>query len=255
MHHRELMCRIYDGKEEVSSAEYMPMVLQFGLSEEYDRLQISRLITLLGYWPDENLAMQLTVESLIRPRFQRWLRDTLMQCEKSQRNRIIIELAEADVCQHISRLQPILRLVNALGVRVAVTQAGLTLVSTSWIKALNVELLKLHPSLVRNIEKRTENQLLVQSLVEACAGTPTQVYATGARSRGEWQTLTKRGVAGGQGDFFASSQLLDTNVKNIRKDTRFNLPFNLFSRRITRAAPHGGVLVCSPDCCSKYAGE
>ncbi len=83
----------------------------------------------------------------------------------------------------------------------AVTQAGLTLVSTSWIKALNVELLKLHPSLVRNIEKRTENQLLVQSLVEACAGTPTQVYATGARSRGEWQTLTKRGVAGGQGDF------------------------------------------------------
>ncbi|KSB87039.1 hypothetical protein LFZ31_05260 [Salmonella enterica subsp. enterica serovar Newport str. S09097] len=99
------------------------------------------------------------------------------------------------------------------GVRVAVTQAGLTLVSTSWIKALNVELLKLHPSLVRNIEKRTENQLLVQSLVEACAGTPTQVYETGVRSRGEWQTLTKRGVAGGQGDFFASSQLLDTNVK------------------------------------------
>lgn len=213
VHHRELMCRIFDGHEEVSSAEYMPMVLQFGLSEEYDRLQISRVIPLLGYWPEENLAIQVTVESLIRPRFQRWLRDTLMQCEKSQRKRIIIELAEADVGQHISRLQPVIRLVNALGVRVAVTQAGLTLVSTSWIKELNVELLKLHPGLVRNIEKRTENQLLVQSLVEACSGTHTQVYATGVRSRGEWQTLTARGVAGGQGDFFASSQPLDTNVK------------------------------------------
>ena len=101
VHHRELMCRIFDGNEEVISAEYMPMVLQFGLAEEYDRLQISRLILLLGYWPQENLAMQTTVESLIRPRFQRWLRDTLMQCEKSLRKRIIIELAEADVCQHI----------------------------------------------------------------------------------------------------------------------------------------------------------
>ncbi len=50
VHHRELMCRIFDGNEEVSSAEYMPMVLQFGLSEEYDRLQISRLIPLLRYW-------------------------------------------------------------------------------------------------------------------------------------------------------------------------------------------------------------
>lgn len=210
VHHRELMCRIFDGTEEVISAEYLPMVLQFGLSEEYDRQQITRLIPFLSYWPEENLALQVTVESLIRPRFQRWLRDTLMQC---QRKRIIFELAEADVGQHISRLRPVVRLINALGARVAVTQAGLTLVSTSWIKELDVELLKLHPGLVRNIEKRTENQLLVQSLVEACKGTQTQVFATGVRSRSEWQMLTERGVTGGQGDFFAASQPLDTNVK------------------------------------------
>lgn len=213
VHHRELMCRIFDGTEEVISAEYLPMVLQFGLSEEYDRQQITRLIPFLSYWPEENLALQVTVESLIRPRFQRWLRDTVMQCEKSQRKRIIFELAEADVGQHISRLRPVVRLINALGARVAVTQAGLTLVSTSWIKELDVELLKLHPGLVRTIEKRTENQLLVQSLVEACKGTQTQVFATGVRSRSEWQMLKERGVAGGQGDFFAASQPLDTNVK------------------------------------------
>ncbi|MEG1212858.1 MAG: RNase E specificity factor CsrD [Leclercia sp.] len=213
VHHRELLCRIFDGHEEVVSAEYLPMVLQFGLSEEYDRQQISRLMPFLSFWPEEHLALQVTVESLIRPRFQRWLRDLLMQCEKSQRKRIIFELAEADVCQHISRLQPVVRLINALGARVAVTQAGLTLVSTSWIKELDVELLKLHPGLVRNIEKRTENQLLVQSLVEACKGTQTHVFAAGVRSRTEWQTLTERGVTGGQGDFFAASQPLDSNVK------------------------------------------
>lgn len=122
VHHRELMSRMYDGKEEVIAAEYMPMVLQFGLAEEYDRLQVTRLLPFLGFWPEENLALQLSVESLIRPRC--WLRDALMQCEKSQRQRIIFELAEADVCQYIGRLQPVMRLVNALGVRVAVVQAG-----------------------------------------------------------------------------------------------------------------------------------
>jgi len=213
VHHRELMCRFFDGTEEVLSAEYMPMVLQFGQAEEYDRLQITRLLPFLTFWPEETLALPVTVESLIRPRFQRWLRDTLMQCEKSQRERIIFELAEADVCQHISRLHPVVRLINALGSRVAVTQAGLTMVSTSWIKQLEVELIKLHPGLVRNIEKRPENQLLVQSLVEACKGTPTLVFATGIRTRNEWRTLTECGLTGGQGDFFASSQPLDTNVK------------------------------------------
>jgi diguanylate cyclase/phosphodiesterase len=213
VHHRELICRIYDGTEEVIAAEYLPMVLEFGLMEEYDRLQINRVLPFLNFWPEENLALQVSVESLIRPRFQRWLRDSLMQCEKSQRKRIIFELAEADVCQHISRLQPVVRLINALGARIAVIQAGLTLVSTNWIKQLEVELIKLDPSLVRNIEKRSQNQLLVQSLVEATKGTTMQVFAPGIRSRSEWQVLTECGVSGGQGDFFAASQPLDTNVK------------------------------------------
>ena len=57
VHHRELMCRIFDGTEEVISAEYLPMVLQFGLSEEYDRQQISRLIPFLSFWPEESALM------------------------------------------------------------------------------------------------------------------------------------------------------------------------------------------------------
>ncbi|WP_426446169.1 RNase E specificity factor CsrD [Siccibacter colletis] len=213
VHHREIMCRIFDGKEEVSSAEYKPLVQQFGLAEQYDTQQVSRVLPLLALWPEETLAMPVSVDSLIRPTFQRWLRDVLLECEKSQRQRIIFELAEAAVCQHISEVQPIVRLIKALGVRVAVIQAGLTVVSTNWIKVLNVELIKLDPGLVRNIEKRTENQLFIQSLVESCSGTQTQLFATGIRTRSEWQTLVEMGVAGGQGEYVAASQPLDTGVK------------------------------------------
>ncbi len=87
------------------------------------------------------------------------------------------------------------------------------MVSTSWIKQLDVALIKLHPGLVRNFEKRSENQLLVQSLVEACKGTSAQVFACGIRTKSEWLILAKCGVAGGQGDFFAASQPLDSNLK------------------------------------------
>ncbi|WP_148052206.1 RNase E specificity factor CsrD [Atlantibacter hermannii] len=213
VHHRELMCRIFDGEEEVLAAEFMPMVRQFGLAEQFDRQLITRIIPFLRFWPEETLAISVSVESLIRPSFQRWLRDSLMQCEKSQRKRILFELAEADVCQHINRLHPVVRLIQALGARIAVVQAGLTVVSTSYIKDLHVEVVKLHPGLVRNIEKRTENQLFVQSLVEACSATQAQLFAAGIRSRSEWQTLVERGVKGGQGDFFMASQPLDTSIK------------------------------------------
>ena len=220
VHHREIMSRIYDGTQELLPAEYMPLVQQLGLAESYDRQQVSRIIPLLTQWPEETLAFPLCVDSILQRSFQRWLRDTLLQCEKSQRRRILIELAEADVCQHIDRLRPVLRLLSGLGCRLAVSKAGLTVVSTSYIKSLQVEIVKLHPGLVRSIDKRDENQLFVQSLTGACAGTRAQVFAAGVRTRNEWQTLKERGIHGGQGDFFAPPEPIDPGRKKYSRRYR-----------------------------------
>ncbi|ADP11134.1 regulatory protein CsrD [Erwinia sp. Ejp617] len=213
VHHREILPRIYDGEKELLSAEYLPMVQQLGLAERYDRLLVKRVVTLTEWWPEETLAIPLTLDSLLQRSFLRWLRDSLLQCTQSQRKRILFELAEADVCQHINRLAPVFRLLYGFGCSVAVNQAGLTVVSTAYIKQFQIRLIKLHPGLVRSIDKRTENQLFVQSLLESCRQTGAEVFAAGVHSREEWQTLAELGVTGGQGDFFAASQSVNTSVK------------------------------------------
>ncbi|AUX92063.1 RNase E specificity factor CsrD [Mixta gaviniae] len=220
VHHRELLPRIYDGEKELLAAEFMPLVQQMGLAEAYDRQLMQRILTLSACWPQETLAVPITIDSLLQPGFQRVLRDMLLQCTKSQRQRFLFELAEAEVCQHFNRLQPALRLLQGFGCRLAVNQAGLTVVSTAYITLAGVELIKLHPSLVRNIDRRTENQLFVKSLLEVCRMTPTQIFAAGVRTRDEWQTLSALGVAGGQGDFFSTSQLVNSNVKKYSQRVR-----------------------------------
>ncbi|RBP65245.1 diguanylate cyclase/phosphodiesterase [Brenneria salicis ATCC 15712 = DSM 30166] len=213
VHHREMMSRIYDGAQELLAAEYMPLVQQLGLAASYDRQLIARILELSVSWPEETLAMPMSVDSLLQKPFIRWLQDALLQCPKQQRQRILFELAEADVCQYIGRLRPALNLVLGLGCRLAVTQAGSTLVSTTYIKSLPVEMIKLHPGLVRSLERRPENQLFVQSLTEACKGTQTIVFAAGVRTKEEWQTLLEKGVYGGQGDFFAASLSVGDELK------------------------------------------
>ncbi|MEY4476231.1 MAG: hypothetical protein RL248_1998 [Pseudomonadota bacterium] len=202
IHHREVISRIYDGEKELLAAEFMPLVQLLGLAERYDRQKIDRIIPLLALWPGETLAFSLCVHSLLHRPFQRWLRDTLLQCRKSDRKRIIFELAEADVCQHIDQIRPMIRLLLGVGCKVMVSQAGLTVVSTSYIKSLRVEMIKLHPGLVRNINSRYENQLFVESLAGACAGIHAKVFAAEVLTREEWQTLQEKGVYGGQGHFF-----------------------------------------------------
>ncbi len=207
--HREVQRRIFDGEQELLAAEFIPLVMQFGMSQSYDRRMLSQIIPLLSRWPDETLAFHLTVDSLLQRSFIRWLRDTLLQCAKRQRSRILIELAEAHLCQHIDRLRPAIRLLQGMGCRLAVSQAGLTVVSTSYLKIFPVERVKLHPGLVRDIDKRVENQLFVQSLIGACEGTQARVYASGVRTKEEWAMLVEKGIHGGQGDFFAGPQAVD----------------------------------------------
>lgn len=213
IHHREIISRIYDGEQELRSAEFTPLVQLFGLSERYDRQKIDRIIPLLALWPDETLAFSISVDSLLQRPFQRWLRDTLLQCRKSDRERIIFELAEADVCQYISQIRPMMRLLLGVGCKVIVSQAGLTVVSTSYIKSLRAEMIKLHPGLVRSINLRYENQLFVESLTGACSGTHAKVFAAEVLTRQEWQTLKEKGVYAGQGNFFAPPTLLNPGKK------------------------------------------
>ena len=213
VHHREMLARVFDGDKEVVSAEFMPLVLQLGLTDSWDRQLVTRIAALSEVWPDETLALPVNIDSLLQRPFQRWLQKLLLQCTKSQRKRFLFELAEADVCQHINRLVPVFRMLTAFGCRVAVDQAGLTVVSSAYIKQFPIEVIKLDPGLVRNIERRTENQLFVQSLLEVCKSAQTQVFAAGVRTRAEWQTLAGLGVSGGQGDFFAPSLPVNSNVK------------------------------------------
>jgi RNase E specificity factor CsrD len=213
IHHREIISRIYDGEQELLAAEFMPLVQLLGLGERYDRQKIDRIIPLLALWPDETLAFSICVDSLLQRPFQRWLRDTLLQCRKSDRKRIIFELAEADVCQHIDQIRSMIRLLLGVGCKVMVSQAGLKIVSTSYIKSLRFEMIKLHPGLVRNINLRYENQLFVESLTGACEGTHTKVFAAEVLTREEWQTLKGKGVYGGQGNFFASPTPLNPGKK------------------------------------------
>ena len=220
VHHREILARIFDGDKELLAAEFMPLVLQLGMAEAFDRLMVSRIIALSAIWPEEVFALPVTSDALLQRPFQRWLKAMLLQCTKLQRKRFLFELAEADVGQHINLLQPVFRLLTGFGCRLAVNQAGLTVVSSAYIKQFNVELIKLDPGLVRNIDRRTENQLFVQSLLEVCKDTPTRVFATGVRTRSEWQTLSDLGVSGGQGDFFASSEPVNSNVKKYSQSYR-----------------------------------
>ncbi|MEH6454038.1 MAG: EAL domain-containing protein, partial [Psychromonas sp.] len=72
----------------------------------------------------------------------------------------------------------------------------------------NVDYMKLHTGLVRDINIRKTNQVALQSLTASCINRKTEIIAVGVENSEEWKCLIKLGVYAGQGDFFANRSLL-----------------------------------------------
>ena len=103
-------------------------------------------------------------------------------------------------------MRPVAKMIAGLGCKVAVGQAGRSIVSTHYLKELPISYLKLHRSLIKQIDQRHENQLFVRSLLGACEGLTTQVIAVGVDNKQENETVLQLGVQGLQGRFLDAEQ-------------------------------------------------
>ncbi|MGB7994677.1 MAG: EAL domain-containing protein, partial [Photobacterium halotolerans] len=203
--HRELLARINDENGEmIKASRFLPAVEQVGFNVRMDKQVISQALDLLKNGPTlDNFAINVSIESLLDKGFIRWFRDELLQTPRPVLKRLSIEVPERNLSRHIDAVRTFLKMVTGLGCRLGVDQAGRTIVSTHYIKDVNVQYIKLHRSLIREIDQRQENQLFVRSMLGACANSGVEVIAVGVENDREWQVLQQLGINGGQGRFFA----------------------------------------------------
>ena len=105
--------------------------------------------------------------------------------------------------RHYKPLKSKMLKLNKTGFALVIDQVGLVIDNTVYVDELPLESVKLHPSVVRNIDQHLEQQLFVRGLIAGFAGKGVRVIATGVELEAEWLALQKSGVAGGQGFYFS----------------------------------------------------
>lgn len=211
---QELLIRIHDEQDrELQAGVFMPMAEKAGLLLPLDRLVIARTLRLLRQHSESGcpVSLSLCAQNLLNREFQRELFFDLFQLPRSINEKLVLQLSEAQVTRHYEALKRPLRALRMLGCQLAIDHAGQDVVSTQYIKEFEINYLKLHPSLVREIHRRQVNQMAVRSLVGGCANTQTRVIAVGVESGDEWKMLRHLGVHAGQGPWFAEPQQLAMN--------------------------------------------
>ncbi|MDR9825941.1 RNase E specificity factor CsrD [Vibrio sp. FNV 38] len=217
--HNEVFVRLDDPeKGELKASRFGLAIESVGYEAHFDKATFTRVLQELS---SGRLQGQVSINMYVKPfagkTYLRWFRDELLQQTSSLRQRISVEFVEGQLVEHLDYMRPVIRMLTGLGCKVIVGQAGRTIVSTYYLKDLNISYLKLHRSLIKRIDQRYENQLFIRSMLGACESKDAAVVGVGVETKAEVKALRDLGVLGVQGRLYQSETPLLIAANNYKK--------------------------------------
>ncbi|MBM7073089.1 RNase E specificity factor CsrD [Shewanella sp. 202IG2-18] len=203
--HQEIFARLREKKDSyIRATQYAPMAVKCGLMPQIDRMLINELFDKYlkhKKYQGQHYCINLSLDSVMSEQFVSWLKTTLLE-HRNHVSNLIFEVNESAAFKHSEQLKPVFNIIRKMGAKISVDFVGQQVVGSQYLKELQVDFIKLHPSIIRQIHLRPENQLFVRSLIGALFKTEIQIQAEGVVSFEEWQILKVLGVTGGQGPYF-----------------------------------------------------
>jgi len=186
------------------AAIFLPMAYNCGLASQIDQHVLLKTAKLCAVDSKtyNRCSVNISIQSLLEPQWWQWL-DHMLLSGQLEPQQLAIEITEHHLLKHYKQLKSRLLKLHKSGFTLVIDQVGLVIDNAIYIDELPLESVKLHPSVVRNIDQHLEQQLFVRGLIAGFAGKSIRVIATGVELEPEWLTLQKLGIAGGQGFYFS----------------------------------------------------
>jgi len=127
--------------------------------------------------------------------------------------RVVLEITEHDFIEDYPSLLEMLAPLRALGMRVAIDDAGAGYASLRHVLHIQPELIKLDVSLTRNIDSDSMRRALASALIAFARETRARIVAEGVESEAELRTLKSLGAACAQGYFLARPMQLSEALR------------------------------------------
>ena len=187
----EALCRFHDGRPPDLWFEQCEAL---GLAQAIDLAIIERVTEQLDEIPSAPVSINLSPMSLhdAGP-----IADAL--AEAARRRRIVIEITEHAVVEDYAPVLEGLTRLRAMGVRLAVDDAGAGYSSLQHILRLRPDIIKLDRSITSCIDEDPARRALATAMVIFAGETGATVVAEGIETEGELAAVRSTGITRGQG--------------------------------------------------------
>ncbi len=177
----------------VAAGQFVPAIEQLGFIRTIDRFVLERAIEELDACDDVNLGLNI---SGLTAADQPWLR-ALVACLATRPNvarRLVIEITETAALRDIEESARFVKTVRDLGCRVALDDFGAGFTSLRSLEALDLDIVKIDGSFVRDLIDRPDNQTVLRHVLGLAGGLGLTTVAEWVETAQEAALLKQQGV-------------------------------------------------------------
>lgn len=201
----EVLVRLQSSEgDKLSAAIFLPMAANCGLTAKIDEYVVLKTAKLcqMDQLGDARCSINLSVATLLNAEWWSWL-EQMVKTAAITPQQFSFEIDEYYVLRQYKVLKPKLLKLGQLGFSLIIDHVGLLIEACPYMSELSIEAIKLHPSVIRDIDKQLEQQLYIRGLLASNTQQQARVIASGVETLAEWQTLQKLGISAAQGFYFS----------------------------------------------------
>ena len=194
----EILLRMVNAQgEHIKPASFMPIVQEFGLTWEVDRMVLDRALTFIDRHRDAlpgiRLAVNLFAGTLCRPQLAAEIAARL-KASSIEPWQLIIEVTESPLLSDHSWGNRTIAQLRQLGCRVAIDDFGTGYASYVSLKQVQVDMLKIDGSFIRNMLDNSLDYQIIESICMVARLKRMQIVAESVENEETAAALRKLGI-------------------------------------------------------------
>lgn len=180
IHHYEALCRFNATSLAQSPQRYITLAEEAGLIHEFDLAMVEKVFAWLKRMPVNNLkfsvAINISGRSMMVSDYQENLQD-LLRNNPWTKDRLLFELTESYRMTDLEAANEFIQGIRHAGYPVCLDDFGAGAASFQYLSALEVDIVKIDGSAVRNAQKAKKGRAFLSALTELCARLGTETIA------------------------------------------------------------------------------
>ena len=200
----EVLARIKMDDEIISAGSFIGDFIKFGLIEQLDRKIQNKTVSCLS---KKKIFDKLIFFNLSRSFIHNIsnFEDFIQKCEnlKIPLENIVFEITEEEAITDINTVREVIRIAKSKNMKFALDDFGAGYSTFSYIKYFDIDFIKIDGSLVKDVSKNKDNQIILEGIIHISNLKGIKTIAEWVENEDDLETLKKLGIDYVQGFYLS----------------------------------------------------